>query len=57
MSPRQHPTGLAALAAAGVVLLARRFRVELTADEAAVLVGLCAAVVSKFTPRNPSGGA
>lgn len=52
MSPRQHPAGLSALAATGLVLLAARFQVELSGEEAAVLVGLVAGLVSKFTPRN-----
>lgn len=49
---KQHPTGIAALAASAVILAARRFHVEVTPDEAAVLVGLVAAVVSFRTPRN-----
>lgn len=55
MNRREHPTGLAALAAAACVLAARRLNVELSADEAAVLVGLVAGLVSKFTPRNVGG--
>lgn len=52
---RQHPTGLAALAASAVILVAARFRVEITGEEAAVLVGLVAGVVSHFTPRTRDG--
>lgn len=42
MSPRQHPTGLTALAASAAVIVAAKLGVELTAEEAAVFVGLLA---------------
>lgn len=56
MSPRQHPTGLAALASAGLVLLAVRCGVEVSAEEAAIIVGLVGGIVSKFSPRVPDRG-
>lgn len=49
---RQHPTGLATLAASAVILLAARFHVEITGEEAAVLVGLVSGLASALTPRN-----
>ena len=48
---QKHPAGLTALATTALVMLAQRLDVELSADEAAVIVGLAAAVVSLFTPR------
>ena len=51
MSPRQHPTGLVALGTSALVIVAAKLGLDLTAEEAAVFVGLAAALVSKFTPR------
>lgn len=48
---KQHPTGLAGLLTSAVILIALRFHVEITAEEAAVLGGLVTTVVSIFTPR------
>lgn len=49
---KQHPTGIATLAASAVILLAARFQVDITGEEAAVLVGLVSGLVSAFSPRN-----
>lgn len=51
MSPRRHPTGLTALATSATVIVAAKLGVDLTAEEAAIFVGLAAAIVSTFTPR------
>lgn len=52
MSPvRQHPAGLTTLAASAVVIVAAKAGLELTAEEAAVFVGLIGGVVSWLTPR------
>lgn len=52
MKPRNHPTGLTALATSALVIVASKLGVELTAEEAAIFVGLVSALVSVFTPRN-----
>jgi len=51
--PRRHPTGLAASGAAVLVIVASKAGVDLTAEEAAIVVGFVAALVSRFTPRHP----
>lgn len=48
---QQHPTGLLTLAASAVILVAARFHVEISAEEASVFIGLVAGVASYFTPR------
>lgn len=49
--PNQHPTGITALATAAVVIVCEKAGVDLDAEEAAIFIGLAAAVVSYFTPR------
>lgn len=49
---KQHPAGVSAALAGALVVVARKFGVEFTADEAGILVAAVAAVVSVFHPRN-----
>lgn len=49
----RHPTGISTVAVSAVLLIAKRIGVELSTEEALVIVGLVAGVVSKFTPRLP----
>lgn len=52
MTPvRNHPTGLAATGAAVLVIVCRKAGVDLSGDEAAIVVAFVAGVVSVFTPR------
>ncbi len=47
----KRPTGITALAAAALVIVAQKAGVDLTAEEAGVFVALAAALVSYFKPR------
>jgi len=49
--PKNHPTGITALVTAAIVIVAQKLDLDLTAEEAAVFVGLAAAIVSWATPR------
>lgn len=51
MSMSNHPTGLVALAASALVIIAGKVGLDLSPEEAVIFVGLAAAIVSKFTPR------
>lgn len=52
MKAQNHPTGITALAASALTIIAAKLGLDLTAQEAAVFVGLAAAIVSYFSPRN-----
>jgi hypothetical protein len=45
-SAKKHPTGVVTSVAAATVVAAKKFGVDLTAEEAAILVGGIAAIVS-----------
>jgi ABC-type xylose transport system permease subunit len=47
-----HPTGIAAAVAMIMVIVAQQFSIDLSPEVAAGIVGLVAAIVSKFTPRH-----
>lgn len=51
MSPNNHPAGLTALGTSALVIVAAKAGLELTAEEAAIFVGLISAFVSWLTPR------
>jgi hypothetical protein len=52
MKPSNHPTGIAAAAASVLVIVAQVAGVDVSPEVAAGIVGLVAAVVSRFTPRH-----
>lgn len=49
---QQHPTGVAAFGATVLIWIAGQAGLEIPPDVAAAIVGLAAAGVSCFTPRN-----
>lgn len=48
---QQHPTGVSTAVATLLVIVAAKLGVDLAAEEAALIVGAVATIVSKFTPR------
>lgn len=52
MKASNHPTGITALAASALVIVAQKIGVDLTPEQAGIFVALAAAIVSYFTPRN-----
>jgi hypothetical protein len=51
VTPSNHPAGITAAAASILVIVAKKAGVELTVEEAVIVVGALASIVSVFTPR------
>lgn len=52
MKPGNHPTGITAVVASALVIVAGKAGVELSVEEAATLIAAVTAIVSVFTPRH-----
>lgn len=55
MKASNHPTGITAAGATLLVIVAKQLGLELSAEEAAIVVGAIASIVSVFTPRATNG--
>lgn len=51
ITPANHPTGIVVVLASAAVVIAKWCGVEISAEEAAVVIGALGAVASLFNPR------